>query len=52
VKIECAWCGKPLGEGEGEGISHGICPDCKAKVMEEINQLAVMGGYQAKGAAP
>lgn len=31
VIVKCAWCGKPLGvkDGQGvEGISHGICNDC------------------------
>lgn len=29
--IVCAWCGKYLGEKDGDGqtgITHGICPEC------------------------
>ena len=28
LDIICAWCGKKLGEKEGEGTTHGICDDC------------------------
>jgi len=31
LQIVCAWCGKVLGETDGEGvegISHGICDHC------------------------
>lgn len=31
LKIVCAWCGKDMGEKDGEGVegvSHGICEDC------------------------
>ncbi|MDO8575059.1 MAG: hypothetical protein Q7R61_02175 [bacterium] len=37
-KVVCAWCKKEMGEKEGiEGgkTSHGICPDCKAKVLSD-----------------
>ncbi len=36
LKVVCAWCGKDLGEKDGqgtEGISHGICKDCLAKQL-------------------
>lgn len=32
--IKCAWCKKPLGTKDGQGvsgISHGICKDCEKK---------------------
>ena len=32
--IQCAWCGKSMGEKEGdgiEGVSHGICGKCELK---------------------
>jgi len=32
--IKCAWCGKYMGEKppyEDKGITHSICPECKAK---------------------
>ncbi len=35
IKIECAWCGKGMGEKDGEGqtgISHGLCPECARKM--------------------
>lgn len=37
LKVVCAWCGKDLGEKDGEGeegISHGMCDECYAKEME------------------
>jgi hypothetical protein len=38
VTVTCAWCKKPLGEKAPEqpGVSHGICEDCKARVMAEL----------------
>ena len=35
IKVVCAWCGKATGEVNGkgvEGISHGLCPECLAKL--------------------
>jgi DNA-directed RNA polymerase subunit RPC12/RpoP len=32
--IKCAWCGKYLGEKEpyeDKSVTHGICPECRAK---------------------
>jgi len=32
MKVECAWCGKNLGEKEpveDTGITHGMCPACR-----------------------
>ena len=47
MKVICAWCLKDMGtkeclnsglaEGE-EPVSHGLCPECKVKVMAEIEQ--------------
>jgi hypothetical protein len=37
LKIICAWCGKPMGEKDGQGISgetSSMCPDCYKKEME------------------
>ena len=34
----CAWCGKELGEWEGEGESHGICDDCAKKLYGEMGE--------------
>ena len=41
LTVVCAWCGKQMGTKEGygvEGISHGICKECFAKQMEEIEK--------------
>ncbi len=38
LKVECAWCGKDMGEKDGqgeEGITHGICDECKAQLEAE-----------------
>jgi len=35
MKVVCAWCGADLGEKDGkgeDGISHGMCDKCFAKV--------------------
>lgn len=31
--IVCAWCRRPIGTMRGEGVSHGICLDCKAREL-------------------
>ena len=34
MQIVCAWCGKTMGEKppyENKGVTHTICPDCRAK---------------------
>jgi len=38
MKVECAWCGKDLGEKPGpEGAtSHGICKECADVMIQEI----------------
>ena len=45
LKIICSWCQKFMGikkcEGlisEGLDITHSICPECKEKVMREIDE--------------
>ncbi len=45
-RVVCAWCGKEMGVKEGPGskdknraITHSICEFCKAKAIEEIEQL-------------
>jgi len=39
IKRVCSWCGKVMGEKEGEEgdgeITHGICGECKKKMEEE-----------------
>ena len=34
VKVECAWCGIVMSEGEPP-VSHGICESCEAAMEEE-----------------
>ena len=39
MKIECAWCQKPMGEKDplnDERVSHGICKQCSDKMFKEI----------------
>lgn len=38
----CAWCKKPMGTapGTGTGVTHGICPDCRDKMMGDIKKQA------------
>jgi DNA-directed RNA polymerase subunit RPC12/RpoP len=49
----CAWCKRKLGEIEpmtDDRLSHGICPECRARVMQEMlaeKILRINGG--AKG---
>ena len=45
LKVICAWCGKFLGtksagtaEEQRFRISHGICSECKTKVLEEAEE--------------
>ena len=45
MKIRCAWCGKEMGDKDGEGIegvSHGICNSCfdKMKKREKAQPVA------------
>ena len=42
MKIVCAWCGKDMGEKEGEGIegiSHSVCEECADKLVLEMKRL-------------
>lgn len=41
IEIVCAWCGKRIGEKQADNlppgsVSHGICPDCYKKQMEQL----------------
>jgi len=41
LTIVCAWCNKDMGEKDGQGvsgISHGICPSCQEKLMNELKE--------------
>ena len=38
MKIVCAWCGKDMGEKNGnheDGVSHGMCEECFTKIKAE-----------------
>ena len=39
MQIVCAWCKRVIGEKQGGGVSHGICPQCLAKLQAEIATL-------------
>lgn len=39
--VECAWCGKYMGEKppyEDKRVSHSICDECKAKYFPELEK--------------
>jgi len=41
LKMVCAWCGKDMGEKEGEGIegiSHSICEECLTQLEENSGE--------------
>ncbi len=45
LKIICSWCQKFMGTKKCEGLNHGgldithsICPECKEKVMREMDE--------------
>lgn len=42
MKVICAWCRKDMGEKEPleeKIISHGMCEDCRRKVMREKDEF-------------
>jgi len=44
LTIVCAWCNKDMGEKDGQGVSgttHGICPDCQEKIMNELKERRI-----------
>jgi len=45
MKIVCSYCGKNIGEKDGdgvEGISHGICEVCLAKLQTEVDKTKTL----------
>ena len=38
MRTVCCYCGKVIGEKDGEGISHGICPVCFEKEITKLNE--------------
>jgi hypothetical protein len=55
LKIICSWCQKFMGtkkcavlNHEGSDITHSICPECKEKVMREMEEdfVQMKGGFK------
>lgn len=47
IKIVCAWCGKDIGEIDGkgvEGVSHGLCLECLAKLKVKNGENGMPAG--------
>ena len=43
----CAWCNRETGEKDGKGvngISHGICRECFARLMSEMESKSYIDG--------
>ena len=43
--VQCAWCGRDMGIRPGQGVvgvSHGLCPACSAKVMDDYQRFNAM----------
>ena len=39
MKVICAWCGKhKSGDPNDKEVSHGICPECAAKLEQEAKE--------------
>jgi len=39
ITVQCAWCGKPLGEKDGQGVSgvsDGMCSECYNRLTEDM----------------
>jgi len=46
IPVACSWCGKiyhlkkwQIEKGHRSGISHGICPECEKKQIEELKKM-------------
>lgn len=48
IRVECAWCGKHMGdkpaEGVEPGVSHSICPDCLAALRTQRDAMRRRAG--------
>ena len=45
LKIKCAWCGKAMGEKDGQGVegtSHSICPHCLSSVLTQCEAEGIL----------
>lgn len=50
MKVVCNWFHadeRVIGEEPGDGISHGICPECRAKLLREAEELRRRKANQA-----
>ena len=55
MKVVCAWCGADLGEKDGkgeDGISHGMCDKCFAKVRSRKAKCQPCGEESTGRSAP
>jgi hypothetical protein len=35
LRVVCAWCQVLMKDGPPEPVSHGICPECEKKLLED-----------------
>jgi uncharacterized CHY-type Zn-finger protein len=40
MKIICAWCKKLIQASNDNEISHGICKECEAKFLEQLEKTS------------
>lgn len=40
-KVRCAWCGVTIRTDSPVKNSHGICEECKKRILEEVKKKAV-----------
>jgi len=48
--VKCGWCGKAMGEKDGQGISgisHGMCKKCYDKAMADMEIADDLKSYWA-----
>jgi hypothetical protein len=38
MKIVCAWCQRVMQAGSDSEVSHGICEECEAKFLEQLEE--------------
>lgn len=52
MRVQCAWCGCPMKEGDpARPVSHGICPACdECLITQEIAEAFAEGARLRKAA--
>jgi len=48
ITVQCAWCGKGMGEKDGKGVSgtsHGMCRGCYDRLTEDMEIAENMRSY-------